>query len=203
MDTSPDRHPQGLVTTLQTLIALVAFAANSVLCRMALGHGAIDAASFTSVRLVSGAITLVVILVLSGGRSSARFTGGWLSPFLLATYAIGFSFAYLTLSTGTGALILFGAVQMTIILWALVKGEHPSPLEWAGLGLAFGGLIYLVSPGIEAPSLLGAVLMIVAGIAWGFYTVRGRDESSGCDNRKFHSGRAPGACCQCRDLEVG
>ncbi len=174
MDSSPDKYSQGLVTTVQTLIALVAFAANSVLCRMALGNGAIDAASFTSVRLLSGAITLVIILRLSGGWSTPWFTGGWLSPFLLAAYAIAFSFAYLTLSTGTGALILFGSVQLTMILWALGSGERPSRFEWVGLLLAFGGMAYLVSPGFKAPSLIGACLMAIAGVAWGFYTVRGR-----------------------------
>jgi drug/metabolite transporter (DMT)-like permease len=141
---------------------------------MALGNGAIDAASFTSVRLLSGAITLLIILRLSGGWSSPCFTGGWLSPLLLAVYAIAFSFAYLTLSTGTGALILFGSVQMTMILWALGSGERPSHFEWIGLLLAFAGMAYLVSPGIEAPSLIGAGLMATAGVAWGFYTVRGR-----------------------------
>ncbi|RKX35873.1 MAG: EamA family transporter [Verrucomicrobia bacterium] len=159
-------------------MALIAFAANSVLCRMALGNGAIDAASFTSVRLLSGAVTLLVILLLSGGRSSAWSTGGWLSPFLLAAYAIAFSFAYLTLSTGTGALILFGSVQMTMILWALRSGERPSRFEWAGLLLAFAGMAYLVSPGFEAPSFGGAFLMAVAGVSWGFYTVRGRGRSN-------------------------
>lgn len=141
---------------------------------MALGSGSIDAASFTSIRLLSGAITLVLLAGVGRERATPWFTGGWISPVLLAAYATTFSFAYLSLSTGTGALVMFFSVQITIILWTLAKGERPSLLEWAGLAIALGGLIYLVSPGVEAPSLVGALLMTAAGVSWGFYTVRGR-----------------------------
>jgi drug/metabolite transporter (DMT)-like permease len=160
-----------------TCFALVAFAFNSILCRLALGAGAIDAASFTSVRLLSGAITLVIISqILSNKESKTNIVGdgNWFSAFFLFAYAICFSFAYLNLTTGTGALILFGAVQLTMIISALLSGERPRVLEWLGLLLAFGGLIYLVFPGLAAPPLFSSVLMIAAGISWGFYTLRGR-----------------------------
>lgn len=157
-----------------TSFALVAFAMNSLLCRMALGGGEIDAASFTAVRLVSGAVMLSLILYLSGKGGAAKTEGNWPSAFFLFAYAICFSFAYLGLTTGTGALILFGCVQVTMIGVSLFKGERPGLLEWLGLSLAFGGLIYLVFPGLSAPSLASSLLMAAAGTAWGFYTLRGK-----------------------------
>jgi drug/metabolite transporter (DMT)-like permease len=162
-----------LRTWLLTVVAMTAFATNSILCRMALGAHAIDAASFTAVRLASGALTLALLtLVLRGYH--ALSAGSWLSGFQLFLYAVAFSFAYRSLSAGTGALILFGAVQATMIISGLLAGERPHPLQWAGLAIALAGLIYLVLPGIAAPSPCGAFLMALAGIAWGFYSLRGR-----------------------------
>ena len=157
-----------------TLLAMVAFAANSLLNRLALGNATIDAASYTAVRLVSGAIMLGIIGMVTREKGWIGQRGTWISAGFLFLYAISFSFAYLSLSTGTGALILFGSVQMTMILAALYSGERPRSLEWIGLFLALGGLVYLVFPGLKAPSPLGSTLMAVAGIAWGFYTLRGR-----------------------------
>lgn len=157
-----------------TSFALVAFALNSLLCRMALGGGEIDAASFTTVRLVSGALILSVILLISKKWNTATTRGNWPSAVFLFAYAICFSFAYLGLTTGTGALILFGSVQITMIGVSLFKGERPGLLEWLGLGLAFGGLIYLVFPGLSAPPLVSSLLMATAGVAWGLYTLRGK-----------------------------
>jgi drug/metabolite transporter (DMT)-like permease len=157
-----------------TSFAMVAFAANSLLSRQALARGAIDAASFSTIRLVSGAVVLLVIASVSGlGRSSSSAVR-WRSAVALFLYAVAFSFAYLSLAAGTGALILFGAVQVTMIASALVSGERPSAREWVGLTAALGGLGYLVSPGVSAPSAVGSTLMAIAGIAWGAYSVWGR-----------------------------
>ncbi len=145
-----------------------------MLTRVALDQTTIDAASFSTIRLVSGAATLSVILALIGRRSGADAHGSWLSATMLFLYAIAFSFAYLSLSTGTGALILFGTVQATMILSALRSGERPSLPEWAGLIIALTGLVYLVFPGLTAPSPSGSALMAVAGISWGVYSLRGR-----------------------------
>ncbi len=160
-------------TILLTVIAMLAFAANSLLCRLALGAGLIDAASFTSVRAISGAVTLAVIMLMRGQGVSQR-RPDWRAVASLFAYMALFSFAYLSLSAGTGALILFGAVQLTMFIFALRAGEHFAPLSWAGLAAAILGLIYLVSPGVTAPDPLGAILMACAGIAWGFYSLLGR-----------------------------
>jgi drug/metabolite transporter (DMT)-like permease len=157
-----------------TTFALVAFAFNSILCRLALGTEAIDATSFTFVRLLSGAIVLVSIDSVFGRKETKAKKGNWLSAFFLFAYAICFSLAYINLTTATGALILFGSVQLTMIGAALVKGERPLIIEWLGLFLALGGLIYLVFPGLSAPPPFSSLLMMFAGIAWGFYTLRGR-----------------------------
>jgi len=157
-----------------TVFALVAFALNSILCRLALGAEAIDAASFTLIRLVSGAVTLVVISSFFSKKESNEQRGNWFSAFFLFAYAVCFSFAYINLTTGTGALILFGSVQATMIFVALLKGERPKVLEWLGLIFALGGLIYLVFPGLSSPPFLSSALMTIAGIAWGFYTLRGK-----------------------------
>jgi drug/metabolite transporter (DMT)-like permease len=150
---------------------MTAFAANSVLCRMALAPASIDPASFTSLRMLSGAVTLWLLARIVGGRSSAG-GGSWESSAYLFLYAITFSFAYLSLSAGTGALLLFGSVQITMILWALARGERPRPGRWIGMAIAVGGFVYLVLPGVTAPSPLGAALMTTAGVAWGFYSLR-------------------------------
>jgi drug/metabolite transporter (DMT)-like permease len=157
-----------------TAFALCCFAFNSILCRLALGGETVDAASFTAIRLVSGAITLLVISLFFTKNRDELKRGNWLSAFFLFAYAICFSFAYLELTTATGALILFGSVQLTMICAALIKGERPNIIEWAGLILAFGGLVYLVIPGLSAPPIGFSFLMMLAGIAWGFYTLRGK-----------------------------
>ncbi|MCB1022821.1 MAG: DMT family transporter [Acidobacteria bacterium] len=160
---------------LLTTFALIAFAFNSILCRLALGTKLIDASSFTAIRLLSGAVTLLIIFsIFSKNKKEDLKRGNWLSAFFLFGYAICFSFAYIGLTTATGALILFGLVQSTMIIVALVSGERPKIAEWLGLALALGGLIYLVFPGLAAPPLLNSILMALAGVAWGFYTLRGR-----------------------------
>ncbi len=161
-----------------TVFALVAFALNSILCRLALGAEAIDAASFTLIRLVSGAAALVAISLFFGKKESNERRGNWFSAFFLFAYAVCFSFAYINLTTGTGALILFGSVQATMIFVALVKGERPKILEWLGLIFALGGLVYLVFPGLSSPPILSSALMTIAGIAWGFYTLRGKGSAN-------------------------
>lgn len=141
---------------------------------MALGREEIDAASFAAVRLVSGAVTLSILLLLTRKKDGILKAGTWRSAFFLFAYAICFSFAYLGLTTATGALILFGCVQMTMIAISISKGERPSALEWIGLLVAIGGLVYLVFPGLSSPPWISAVLMAAAGVAWGIYTLRGR-----------------------------
>lgn len=160
-------------TILLTTVAMLAFAANSLLCRLALGHELIDAASFTTVRAVSGAVALCLIVLLRR-RPRQPSTANWLSAAMLFVYMAFFSFAYRSLSAGTGALVLFGAVQLTMFIVALRDGEHFSQWSWAGLTAAILGLVYLVSPGLTAPDPLGAVLMAIAGTAWGFYSLLGR-----------------------------
>ena len=161
-----------------TSITMLAFAGNSILCRMALKDGAIDPASFTSIRLLSGAVALLLIVLLTSRDASIREHGGWASALTLFLYAVCFSYAYISLSAGAGALILFGFVQGTMIAMALWAGDRPSIAEWLGWLLAFGGLVWLLLPGIEAPPAVGATLMALAGIAWGVYSIRGRDESN-------------------------
>ena len=159
-----------------TAFALACFAFNSILCRLALKTDEADAASFTLIRLASGAITLLLISSFVSKTDAKR--GNWLSAFFLFAYAVCFSFAYIDLTTATGALILFGSVQTTMIVAALVSGERPTILEWIGLIIALAGLIYLVFPGLAAPPLLNSVLMASAGVAWGFYTLRGRGSAN-------------------------
>lgn len=162
---------------LYTVFALTAFAFNSILCRMALREGEIDAAGFTTVRLLAGAVTLAAISASIYKGQSVWKGGHWLSALFLFLYAIFFSFAYLGLTTGTGALILFGSVQMTMIAASIIRGERPGLLELIGVLVAFGGLVYLVLPGLAAPPLVSSFLMAGAGAAWGFYTLRGKRSS--------------------------
>ena len=157
---------------------MVAFASNSLLNRLALGQETIDAVSYTTVRLTAGALTLWLIASLQKNSAQPKVRGNWISAAMLFLYAIAFSFAYLSLSAGTGALILFGTVQVTMILSALRSGERPQLLEWLGVLLALGGLVYLVLPGLRAPSPLGSALMSIAGVAWGVYSLRGRGATS-------------------------
>lgn len=170
----------GAVAAL-TAATMVAFAANSLLCRMALGAGWLDPVSFTTLRLGSGAVALVLIARAAGsGRDpgaaagSSAAAGSWPSAAALFVYALGFSLAYVSLTTGMGALILFAAVQATMIVAALRAGERLSPLQWTGFVAALAGLVYLVRPGLAAPDPLGALLMAAAGVAWGVYSIRGR-----------------------------
>jgi drug/metabolite transporter (DMT)-like permease len=160
-------------TAIFTALALVAFAGNSLLCRMALGPAAIDAASFSTIRIIAGALCLWLI-TLATRRGSVWTQGSWVSAAILFVYAIPFSYAYGLLTAGTGALILFGTVQVTMIGGALVEGERPRARQWVGLLVAIVGLIYLLLPGIAAPSPSGAALMAVAGVGWALYSIQGR-----------------------------
>jgi drug/metabolite transporter (DMT)-like permease len=155
-----------------TALAMLAFAGNSLLCRLALKHTPIDPASFTAIRLLSGAMALFLIVKLR--RTAVKGQGNWPSAFALFVYAAGFSFAYVSLPAATGALLLFGAVQVTMISHGFWKGERLSSLQLLGLLLAFGGMVGLLLPGLAAPPLLGSVLMLGAGVAWGFYSLRGK-----------------------------
>ena len=151
---------------------MLAFAGNSLLCRAALADAHIDPASFTAVRLVSGAVLLWVFVTVGGGERNSA--GNWVSAIALFAYAAGFSFSYVHLTASAGALILFGAVQTTMIGYGLWRGERMRVLQVVGLFLALGGLIGLLLPGLSAPPLLGALLMLGAGIAWGIYSLRGK-----------------------------
>ena len=167
-------------TIILTFLAMLAFAANSILCRIALGNELIDAATFTTIRLASGALALVIILYFKNAsyfRSISTHTFNLKSSLALYMYAICFSIAYIEISTGTGALILFGTVQLTMILFGIVKGEKSSLVVWAGIAVACSGLVYLVSPGINAPSPLSAILMTVSGLAWSAYSLRGKNSA--------------------------
>lgn len=165
-------------TAIFTVLALLAFAANSVLCRLALGAGAIDAGSFTVIRLVSGIAMLWILVRFSGNADKAAPGGSVRAASMLFLYAIAFSFAYLSLDAGTGALILFGAVQVTMVLATLWAGVRLGLMEWGGLVAALGGLAYLMLPGATAPSLTGFLLMAVAGMAWAAYTLMGRGSAN-------------------------
>jgi len=161
-----------LRTGALTAAALVCFAANSLLCRAALRPRLVDAATFTSIRLLSGAAALTLIVAVS---RRARPAGGSIgSGFALFLYAAAFSLAYLRIGAGVGALLLFGAVQVTMVGWSVAKGARPGTVQWLGIAVALGGLASLALPGASAPDALGALLMITAGVAWGVYSLRGR-----------------------------
>lgn len=157
-----------------TFLAMIAFAGNSLLCRAALKDSGMDAASFTTVRLVSGALTLW--LLVQARRGIAVGGGNWLSALALFAYAAGFSFSYLSLPAASGALLLFGAVQATMIGHAVWSGERFRKMQLVGLVLALGGLVGLLLPGLSAPPLAGSLLMLGAGVAWGVYSLRGRGQ---------------------------
>jgi drug/metabolite transporter (DMT)-like permease len=158
-----------------TAAALTGFAANSLLTRGALDAGAIDAASFTALRLLTGALTLLLIVWSRGSPSAvSRETGSWRSALALAGYAVCFTVAYLRIGAGVGALVLFGAVQVTMIGTGLVRGERPARIDWLGVGLAVAGLLILTLPGATAPDPAGAALMALAGACWGVYSLAGR-----------------------------
>lgn len=155
-----------------TALAMTAFAGNSLLCRLALKQTGIDAASFTTIRLISGAAILWLIPRMI--RRTNPGNGNWLSALALFAYAAGFSFAYLSLPLATGALLLFGAVQVTMVGHGIWAGERLRRVQLVGLVLAFGGLVGLLLPGISAPPLYGSALMLSAGAAWGVYSLRGK-----------------------------
>jgi drug/metabolite transporter (DMT)-like permease len=157
---------------------MLAFAGNSIICRLALRDANIDPATFTSLRLFSGAITLLLIFGVGGQVTSLQKHGSWSSALMLFLYAVCFSYAYISLDAGVGALILFAFVQGTMIAIGICSGDRPSAAEWVGWVVAFAGLVWLLLPGIAAPPLRGAGLMAVAGIAWGVYSMRGRRESN-------------------------
>lgn len=166
----------GVRVAALTGLAMLAFAANSLLCRLAMAGGRIDPASFTAIRVVSGAVALSLIVIVQR-RRALRPTADWRAVAALTGYMVCFGFAYLTLKAGAGALILFGAVQLTMFGWALRTGERPQPLAWLGLAAALGGLVYLALPGLSAPDPLGCLLMTLAGVAWGVYSLVGRGAS--------------------------
>lgn len=155
-----------------SLLALLAFAANSILARLALTETAIDPVSFTAVRVASGALMLALLLAWRGSPRPGR--GSLISAFGLLAYALAFSLAYVHLSAATGALLLFGAVQISMLGWALIQGERLDHLAWLGFFLALTGLVWLLLPGLARPPLLPALAMILAGIAWALYTLRGK-----------------------------
>jgi drug/metabolite transporter (DMT)-like permease len=155
-----------------TSLAMIAFAGNSLLCRVALKHTGIDATSFTSIRLISGALMLWLLVWMRHGTRTGN--GNWMSASALFVYAAGFSFAYVSLPAATGALLLFGAVQTTMIGYGVWTGERLLRLQLVGIVLAFGGLVGLLLPGLSAPPLYGSILMLGAGVAWGVYSLRGK-----------------------------
>ncbi len=156
---------------VRTALALLAFAGNSLLCRLALRSTTLDPASFTSIRLLSAAVTLSALVYLQ--RKERPTKGDWPSGLALFAYAAAFSLAYVNLTAGTGALLLFGAVQITMISAGYVRGERLSSFQILGLAMACAGLIWLVLPGLSAPPLQSSVLMVLAGVAWGIYSLRG------------------------------
>lgn len=164
--------PSLLRNSLFTILAMLAFAGNSLLCRQALARSQMDAASFTAIRLLAGALMLLLIVLLQN-RSLPR-AGSWRGAAALFVYAAAFSFAYLSLPAATGALALFGAVQVSMISYASWQGEHLRPWQWLGFAAALAGLLLLLWPGVAAPSPLGLALMLLAGIAWGVYSLLGR-----------------------------
>jgi drug/metabolite transporter (DMT)-like permease len=155
-----------------TSLAMIAFAGNSLLCRAALKHTSIDAASFTTIRLISGALMLWLVVRMRRGTHKGR--GNWPSALALFAYAAGFSFAYVSLPAATGALLLFGAVQATMIVHGIWAGERMQKLQLLGLVLALAGLVGLLLPGLSASPVFGSLLMLGAGVAWGVYSLRGR-----------------------------
>lgn len=179
MKAAKTNHQYQLISLIFILFALIAFAANSVLARLALINSHIDPLSFTSLRLLSGAIMLAILVMIkraSKGNTikAPSLEGSTLSAIFLFIYALCFSIAYLSISTGTGALILFGAVQITMIIYQLLKGNKLKWVEWMGILLAFSGFIYLVMPSLSTPSFSGFLLMAIAGAAWAGYTIRGK-----------------------------
>jgi drug/metabolite transporter (DMT)-like permease len=167
-------------TVALTSLAMLAFAANSVLARLALGAGGIDAAGYTGVRLAAGAIALVLIVTIVDRTPPASYrpAGSWVQAAALFGYAIAFSVAYLALGAAVGAIILFGSVQLGMVGRAIALGDRPGPWEWAGLVSAFAALVYLVSPGVAAPPVWAAALMAASGFCWAAYSLIGRGSTT-------------------------
>jgi drug/metabolite transporter (DMT)-like permease len=174
-------------TAALTLVALHAFAANSILTRMALGAGHLDAATFTTVRLATGALTLLALARLTTRAWPALRGRGWAGPLALFAYVAPFSFAYVRIGAAAGALVLFGAVQITMIGWGLIRGERPGAATWVGLAMAGAGLCTLTLPSAAAPDPVGLGLMVVAGVAWGAYSLlgKGAGDPLGANARAF------------------
>jgi len=165
-------------TFTYTVLALLAFAGNSLICRMALKESTIEPALFTYIRLISGALFLFLLVFVKKKSGKEKTKGSWISGAMLFIYAAAFSYAYISLDTGTGALILFGSVQITMIAFSLFSGHKMSPLEWIGVILALSGFLYLMLPGAKAPSLSGFLLMTISGIGWGMYSIRGKNSKN-------------------------
>jgi len=155
-----------------TLSAMLAFAGNSLLCRLALKQTAIDPTTFVVIRVVSGALMLWLVLALR--QQSERLEGSWAGALALLAYALAFSFAYTHIPAGTGALLLFGAIQISMILYGLAIGERLAPLQCVGMALAIAGLVALILPGTDAPPVFYGFLMILSGVAWSIYSLLGR-----------------------------
>lgn len=169
---------QVLQLALLTALALGAFAANSILARVALRDGAMDPLLFTALRIAAGAAMLAVLLGLRGQRRRPFFAGDWYSATALVVYAAAFSVAYVSIPAGAGALLLFGAVQVTMIGTGVIQGDRPPWQEWGGVLISFGGLLLFLLPGLSRPPLGGSLLMLAAGIAWAAYSLRGRRRSA-------------------------
>jgi len=177
---------RALTTFILLLLALVAFAANSVFARLALLDAAIGPWSYSFIRLCSGALVLLIIV----GPKSTQTGGSWKGAFALVVYAVFFSYAYLMLGAGTGALILFAVVQLTMLSFGFLKGERLDFIRWFGFGLAISGLIYLMAPSVEAPSLGGSLLMAASGLGWGIYSILGQKTGSPIIQTSGHFSRA-------------
>lgn len=173
-------------TIICTCFSLFAFAGNSVLCRLALGEAQLDPASFTIIRLLSGIVMLMLISSIFQIKNSSKSKGSWFSALMLYVYAVTFSYAYISLDTGTGALILFGSVQLTMVLISLISGNRLRLIEWLGLITAFAGFVYLVIPSISTPSFQGFILMAISGIAWGIYTLMGKTSQQPLKDTAFN-----------------
>jgi drug/metabolite transporter (DMT)-like permease len=161
-------------TLALTLLTLMAFASNSLLTRLALGAGEIDAATFTTLRLAAGAAALALIIRTRADARLRLRPSEWGGPIVLFAYAVPFSFAYLRIGAATGALVLFGVVQLTMIGWGVARGQRPTPSEWVGVGMASAGLVVLTLPSATRPDPFGLLLMAAAGVGWGVYSLAGR-----------------------------
>src|SRR5204862_2352849 len=178
--TPPSPAVRPLRLAALTVLALVGFAANSILCRLALGTHQIDAASFTTVRVVAGALALFALVRLAARRGASRpaRSGTWRGAAALFAYAIAFSLAYLRIGAGVGSLVAFGAVQLTMIGWGIWRGERPHAIEWLGIAVAFAGMVALATRGSTAVDPVGGALMLCSGIAWGVYSLPGRGSAN-------------------------